>query len=132
MQNANTFNYAKQLARVEALSSSTIKLDVMTSVKMSLDEPVSDKVFNQLCEVTEEVYDKVDKGYTQLIADVVVDLYQDCGYGYRNKKSKTIKDYFTGKEYKVSQLLTKKDLEDLSWQKREMIIEIFYDKYYDC
>ena len=54
-----------------------------------------DDEFNALCRFTQKVYNECDKGYTQLIADIVVDLYIDQEYGYRDKdKDFEYVDYF--------------------------------------
>lgn len=61
-------------------------LDVLAvaAVSCSLCSSVSDREFNALCKCVDSFIE--DCGHIQLIADVVVDLYQDCGFGY-------LKDY---------------------------------------
>lgn len=90
-----------------------IDVDIVSCVNASLYKRVSNKTYNKLCSFVKWVWDKVDKGYTQLIADIVVDCYQNCGYGYREKLK-----------------LNSKDLE--SYEKRDKVIDIFYDRYWEC
>lgn len=90
-----------------------IDTDIVVSVKSALyDDKISDELFNEICSYTRAVWDKVDKGYTQLVADIVCDCLQDCGYGYRSKLK-----------------LTKRDLQQFN--KIDKVVDIFYDKYWE-
>ena len=90
-----------------------IEADIVSCVSASLNRKVQNKTFERLCSFVKWVWNKVDKGYTQLIADIVVDCYQNCGYGYRDKLK-----------------LTLKDLDD--YEKRDEVINLFYDRYWEC
>ena len=56
----------------------SISLDVVSCVMASLPEEVSDKDFDLICKYVRFVWDNVEKTYTQLIADVVVDCIYHC------------------------------------------------------
>lgn len=79
---------------------------------------LSDEDFDLVCSYTNRVLDNVDKGYTQLIADIVCDLYQDLDYGYRKDEDEDEETF-----------LTREDLKDHN--KIDMVVDMFYDKYYD-
>ena len=97
-------NILKQLKEKELLS---VHVDIVLAVNSSLCDDVSDEEFDLLCKT---VYSCWSKGcdYIQLISDVVVDLYQDIGCGYRNEEKGLI--------------LTKKDLEELLPETIEMLL----------
>lgn len=66
---------------------------VLLAIDSALSKPVSDNVFDLLCGFTCIIYSKLGNDHIQLLADIIVDLYQDCGYGYRTLDDKiTIKD----------------------------------------
>ena len=85
---------------------------VLLAIDTALSKPVSDKIFDLLCAFTCIIYDELDNEHLQLLADIVVDLYQDCGYGYRNP------------EYK----LTLKDLKDCNSAVKNMIVKLLRRK----
>ena len=59
-------------------------------------------------------WDEVDTGYTQLIADIVCDLYQDnLEYGYRSEARDLI--------------LTREDIKNK--EKIDMVLDLFYERY---
>lgn len=82
---------------------------VLLAIDSALSKPVSDKVFDLLCAFTCIIYSDLDNANVQLLADIVVDLYQDCGYGYRTS------DYN----------LTLNDLRNCSSVSKEMVLKIF-------
>lgn len=86
---------------------------ILLAIDSALSKPVSDKVFDLLCAFTSIVYSKLDCKYIQLLADIVVDLYQGCGYGYRPL------------DYK----LTLKDLSECSQSTINTIMKIFNINY---
>ncbi len=94
-----------------------IDVDIALSVDCALGHFTTNEEFNLLCNMVYHIWDTVDKGYTQLIADIVVDLYCDEDYGYRDEEK--------------GRVLTKQQLEEDDYDTRNMIIEIFYDRYYD-
>lgn len=89
-----------------------IDLDITTSVLACVgnDKRITDEIFDQLCSYTRTIWDKVDKGYTQLVADIVVDCFINNEYGYRQYCK-----------------LTKKDLKEHN--KIDEIIDIFCNNY---
>ena len=76
---------------------------------------MSDEEFDLLCKTVYYCWCRGECGYTQLISDVVVDLYRDIKMGYRNKEKGLI--------------LTKKDLEELTPETADMILNVVYKKY---
>jgi hypothetical protein len=90
-----------------------IACQVLLAIDSALSKPVSDKVFDMLCAFTSIVYSKLDCKYIQLLADIVVDLYQGCGYGYRPL------------DYK----LTLKDLSECNQSVINAVMKIFYSNY---
>lgn len=86
---------------------------VLLAIDTALSEPVSDKVFDLLCAFTSIIYSKLDYNNVQLLADIVIDLYQGCSYGYRTP------------DYK----LTLKDLKECSSSAINMVEKIFYNNY---
>lgn len=82
---------------------------VLLAIDSALSEPVSDKTFDLLCAFTCIIYSDLDNSNVQLLADIIVDLYQDCGYGYRTSDCK----------------LTFKNLRECSSSSKEMILKIF-------
>jgi hypothetical protein len=86
---------------------------ILLAIDSALSKPVSDKVFDMLCAFTSIVYSKLDCKYIQLLADIVVDLYQGCGYGYRPL------------DYK----LTLKDLSECNQSVINAVMKIFYSNY---
>lgn len=91
---------------------SLIDLDISTSVLACVgnDKRITDEIFDLLCSYTRKVWGSVDKGYTQLVADIVVDCYIDNSYGYHTYCK-----------------LTKKDLKEHN--KLDKIIDIFCSNY---
>ncbi len=98
---------------LKANDADNIDCQVLLAIDTALSEPVSDKVFDLLCAFTSIIYSDFNNGYIQLLADIVVDLYQDCGYGYRTP------------EYK----LTLKDLRECSSSVIDMVVKIFNLNY---
>lgn len=86
---------------------------VLLAIDSALSKPVSDKVFDLLCGFTSLIYNELDKGYAQLLADIVVDLYQDCGYGYRTSNYK----------------LTLKDLRECNSSALAIVLKLFNNNY---
>lgn len=102
---------------IDVLKTNSIKdidAEIAICVNAALSKKVSANTFNLLCGFVYYVWSDVEKGYTQLIADIVVDLYQNCYYGYRTSHNK----------------LLRKDLKECDYRKRDMVAVIFYDKYY--
>ena len=56
----------------------SISLDIVSCVIASLPGPVSDENFTEICKYVRFLWDDVEKTYTQLIADVVVDCIYHC------------------------------------------------------
>ena len=97
-------NILKQLKEKDLLG---VNVDIVLAVNSSLCDDVSDEEFNLLCKTVYSCWSKGLCDYIQLISDVVVDLYQDIGCGYRNEE--------------IGLVLTKKDLEELHPETVEMI-----------
>lgn len=76
---------------------------------------LDDEEFDLICSYVKRCWNKTNKSYTQLLADIVCDLYENCEYGYRDANNNIF--------------LTKEDLKDKT--KIEMVIDIFNEKYYD-
>lgn len=75
---------------------------------------LSDEEFTLVCAYTRTCWDEVDRSYTQLIADIVCDLYQDnLEYGYRSEDRDLI--------------LTREDIENK--EKIDMVLDLFYERY---
>lgn len=92
-----------------------IDLEIVSCVNSS-SWKLSDEEYELICKYVWNVWDNVDKTYIQLISDIVCDLYQDnLGYGYRDEEDE--------------KYLTKEDL--INREKLDMVIDLFYDKYYD-
>lgn len=119
------YNDIRVLLKTKGISA--IDADIAMSVDMALDgeKPLNEEDFNALCKFVHYVWDNVEKGYTQLIADIVVDLFVDCSFGYRDEEATT-----TVIEAEVPHYLTLEDIKKLDWEKRQMVINIFYDAYY--
>ena len=98
-------NILKQLKEKELLG---IQVDIVLAVNSSLCDEVSDEEFDLLCKTVYSCWSKGCCDYIQLISDVVVDLYQDIGCGYRNEEKGLV--------------LTKKDLEELLPETVDMIL----------
>lgn len=107
-----------------------IDCDIALSVKCALGKKITDEEFNLLCNFVYCVWDDVDKGYTQLIADIVVDLYCDEDYGYRNELSTYYQGYNEDR-IELNRTLSKKQLKERDYRVRKMVEDIFYEKYYD-
>ena len=90
-----------------------IDCQVLLAIDTALSEPISDKVFDSLCAFTCIVYNELDYKHIQLLADIVIDLYQDCGYGYKPSNYK----------------LTLKDLRECNSSVIDMVAKIFYSNY---
>ena len=89
-----------------------LDLDIISCVNAA-SYKLSDREYNLVCSYVYKIWYNIEKTYTQLIADIVCDLYQDLGYNYRDEEN----------------FLTLEDLEE--GNKQEMVIKKFYDKYYD-
>lgn len=59
----------------------SIAVDIVSAVQCSLPQKVEDDLFVALCEYVRYIWDNVERAYTQLIADVVIDCYFHC-YNY--------------------------------------------------
>lgn len=98
-------NILKQLKEKELLG---VNVDIVLAVNSSLCDDVTDEEFDLLCKTVYSCWSKGCCDYIQLISDVVVDLYQDIGCGYRNEERGFV--------------LTKKDLEELLPETVDMIL----------
>ena len=98
-------NILKQLKEKELLG---VNVDIVLAVNSSLCNDVSDEEFDLLCNTVYSCWSRGCCDYIQLISDVVVDLYQDIGCGYRNEENGLV--------------LKKKDLEELRPETVEMIL----------
>lgn len=108
-------NYIEIRNLLKKHSIELVDLDIVSCV-MASSYNLSDEEFNLICDYVYRVWDNVDKTYTQLISDVVCDLYQDnLGYGYRNEEDE--------------RFLTRQDLK--TFEKLDVVIDLFYDRYYD-
>lgn len=86
-----------------------ITLCVQASVNAVVDEFTDDE-FDAICRFVRHVWDEVDIGYTQRIADIVIDLITDTDWGYR-------KDY----------ILTMDDIENYNIKDIALVMELFYN-----
>lgn len=109
----------RDLLKKEGLGCS-INLEIVDCVISSLtavyeeDAIENDRYFEAICDYVRYVWDNVNKTYTQLIADVVVDCIYHC-FGY-----------YQCKDVQLS-------YEDLKEHKQvDKIVDIYLDKYYDC
>lgn len=103
-----------------------IYAEIVICVNASLQDEVSDYEFNLLCSAVKKVWDKADMGYTQRIADIVVDLYQDCGYGFRDENYyETF--HWTNPITKIPRAFTLNDLENFNAVHREMVLDLLCD-----
>lgn len=111
-------NYSRVIETLEREGIDYTMAAVAIPVYWATDRP-SDDEFNLLCLYVDRAMEDVDKSYYQLMADIVCDLYLDCGYGYRDVDS--------------GLFLTKEDLqevEDTRWnEKLDMVINMFYERY---
>lgn len=124
MQEKNK-TFAEKLKIFEKTGISSIDIDVITCVKSSLSEEVTDEEFNDLCSFTKCIWNEVEKGYTQLIADIVVDLYQDCGYDYRDEDG-----YVDVEGKEIPKILTIEQITEQDEDVKQMVKGIFYEEYY--
>ena len=113
-------NYSDILKELKERGLYNISVDMVIAVANSLEfdsleDDVSDEEFDLLCKTVYYCWCRGECGYTQLIADVVVDLYRDNKMGYRNKEKGLI--------------LKKKDLEELTPETADMILSVVYKKY---
>jgi len=86
--------------------------EIVSCVRASLcGKRYSENVFNSLCGYVRHIWDILDKPYTQLISDIIADLFvEDLDFGYREEAERTL------------------DLEDLnnhSDDNNEMILYIY-------
>ena len=107
-------NYSDILKELKERGLYNISVDMVIAVANSLEfdsleYDVSDEEFDLLCKTVYSCWSKGCCDYIQLISDVVVDLYQDIGCGYRNEEKGLI--------------LTKKDLEELLPETVDMILD---------
>ena len=59
----------------------SIALDIVSSVMCALPEEVSDEDFTKICQYVRFVWDDVERTYTQLVADTVIDcIYHNYEY----------------------------------------------------
>ena len=122
------YNKIKRVFKKEGINS--LKAEIVSCVSCSCaGEKVSDDTFNTICEFTEYCYNHIDKTYIQLLTDIICDLLLNFDWGYRNLKKSYYDGYNNGIEHK--RYLTKKEMKEESRLARDMVIEIFYDKYYD-
>ena len=113
-------NYSDILKELKERGLYNISVDMVIAVANSLEFDsleynVSDEEFDLLCKTVYYCWCRGECGYTQLISDVVVDLYRDIKMGYRNKEKGLI--------------LTKKYLEELTPETADMILNVVYKKY---
>ena len=101
----------------EANKVAEISAIITSCVKLSADDSTSDEEFELLCSFTCSCFDRIDSGYIQLIADIVCDLYQDLGYGYRDKSN--------------DMYITKKQLETRNTNAIDKVVDIFFDNVND-
>ena len=90
-----------------------IDTDIVIAVYFAEPYPLTDEEFDLICKYVSSCMDDVNVGYTQLMADIVVDMYCDCEYGYR-----------TEDEY-----LTIEDLQNPYNEKRDMVLDRFCQAY---
>lgn len=93
-----------------------IDCEIVVCVRAAAPSEISDEEFDLLCDFVYYVWNDVEKGYTQLIADIVVDLYCDEDYGYRNEER--------------GRTLSKEQLKECDYDTRIMVQDIFFDAYY--
>lgn len=84
--------------------------DIVIAVNWAVSKPLSDEEYNFLCGFVSACMHDYSIESTQLLVDIVVDLYCGEGYGYRDEGC----------------TLTKEDLQKCDWEKREEIINIYY------
>ncbi len=97
----------------------SISLDIVSCVQASLwsvDKPITDEDFTAICNYVRAVWDNVDKTYTQLIADVVVDCIYHCF------------DYYECKKIKINMKKINEQLNDETFDK---VVQAYLNKYYD-
>ena len=94
---------------------SEIDIEIVSCVNSS-SYNLNDEEYYLVCRYVYNVWTYLDKTYIQLLSDIVCDLYQDnLDYGYRDEED--------------DKYLTLDDLKEC--EKINMVINMFYDKYYD-
>lgn len=92
----------------------SISLDIASCVcAATSDNEINDDEFVMLCNYVRNIWDDVEKAYTQLIADVVVDCFRHCF------------DYWQCRDINLSY----DDLKHLN--KIDDVINAYYNKYYE-
>lgn len=100
----------------EILSTNQVDLvDAEVAIAVNMAQPcqITDEEFDLLCKYVSSCLKDVVIGYTQLMADIVVDMYCDCDYGYRNDDD----------------FLTIEDLKNPYGAKREIVVNKFCLSY---
>lgn len=107
-------SYSKIYNKLKRNNLISVQTEVAICVNASLPKEVSPSTFNLLCGYTKYIWDKESFDMNiQVIADIVCDLYLDCGWGYRNRKKHRI--------------LKRKDLKELN--NRDLIGDIYCERF---
>ncbi len=94
----------------------SISLDIVSAVSCTVPENVTDEEFEILCRYVRHIWDRCERTYTQLIADVVIDCVYHC-YNY----------------YQCDSInLTFDDMKNYYTPVSDDVIEAYLSKYYDC
>lgn len=98
-----------------------IRTEIVMCVWASLIEVVNSSRFDLLCQAVYNCWtNAVNSVNLQILADIVVDLYQDCGYGYRGSE-KIINVFCEEGEVKIPCVFTDEDLENFNYKHRWLV-----------
>ena len=99
----------------------TVRTEIVVCVWNSLNENVKNNIFELLCGAVFSCWDKSENNLNiQLTADIVVDLYQNCEYGYRNPEKK-VKVFCEEGKVEIPYIFTEEDLKDFSYKHRWLV-----------
>ena len=107
---------------------SWLDAEICSCVSASLHPvKVRDNSYNLLCSFTKTIWNHLDYPNTQILADIVVDLFNGCIGSYRRGKSFKADD-----GSKIKRRLTLKDLEEQDYRVRDMVMDIYGTKISWC
>ena len=121
-----------KLQEIKGVGYAQIEIANCVSCSLGLRYSITnEEEFDIICEFTYYVWDKIDKGYTQLLTDIIVDLYKNEGFGYRDEEEfKTYRGY-DEEPIELSRTLTLEQMKGQDSRVAQMVMDIFYERYYD-
>lgn len=87
-----------------------IDVEIVSCVNSSV-EGITDEEYELICSYTYGCWSMMNNTYIQLLTDIICDLYQDLGYGYRDE----------------DKFLSFVDLKN--GDKKELVLDLFYINY---